>query len=217
MTKPFELAKAALFLVVSITVLGLCLALLAGWRPGEPKVYYVIFHGNVSGLAQNGPVTYRGLKVGSVQSLEVIPEPPYPVRVTIAVDENLELPYGVKAIKQLESFAGNYSILLYPPDHSSRALQPRETITGDLGPIDAIQQLASPESIERFKILVSDLNDTINDSQRLIRGNQQTVAEAIRELTDALREIRDLIHSVGRILPSPDPRRERSFMDRQHE
>ena len=78
--------KVGLFVTVSFFILSVAILWLAGSRFLQPvAVYHIIFDRSVSGLLPGAAVEYQGVTVGKVEELQLTPEKPPRVAVTIAL------------------------------------------------------------------------------------------------------------------------------------
>ena len=78
--------KVGLFVTVSFFILSVAILWLAGSRFLQPvAVYHIIFDRSVSGLLPGAAVEYQGVTFGKVEELQLTPEKPPRVAVTIAL------------------------------------------------------------------------------------------------------------------------------------
>ncbi|MBZ0268370.1 MlaD family protein [bacterium] len=73
---------------------------LAGWGRGSEEVYLVLMEESVSGLTVDAPVKYRGVDVGRVVAMDLRPEDPHVIQLTLSVSP--ETPVLVDTRAQLE-------------------------------------------------------------------------------------------------------------------
>ena len=116
-------------LVGSIT-LGLLAALvvfivwLSQFGEGSQKEYDVFFQQSVEGLAKGSAVTFRGVPVGQIRSINLEPRSPQFIRVRISVSEETPVLEGTTATIRGVGFTGVSQIQLDPPE-APGAGQPR--------------------------------------------------------------------------------------------
>src|SRR3954471_21537680 len=108
-------------LVGSIT-LGLIAALilfviwLGQLSGGGEKTYDVFFQQSVEGLAKGSGVTFRGVPVGQIQSINLEPRSPQFIRVRIQVSHETPVLQGTTATIRGVGFTGVSQIQLDPPE-----------------------------------------------------------------------------------------------------
>jgi len=79
---------------------------LAGWGRGSESVYLVLMEESVSGLAVDAPVKYRGVDVGRVTSLDLRPEDPEVVQLTLSVDPITPILVDTRAQLEFQGLTG---------------------------------------------------------------------------------------------------------------
>ena len=109
-------------LVGSIT-LGLIAALvlfviwLSQVGDGGEKKYDVFFQQSVEGLAKGSQVTFSGVPVGQIESINLVPDSPQFIRVRISVRESTPVYEGSTATIRGVGFTGVSQIQLDPPEN----------------------------------------------------------------------------------------------------
>lgn len=84
--------------LVAMAVLFVGIDFLKGVNVFKAANYYYVSFTDVAGLAQSAPVTVNGFKVGQVRDIAYEYDNPGHVRVEIALDRNLKVPAGTKAV-----------------------------------------------------------------------------------------------------------------------
>lgn len=163
------------------------LALLAGlaaffvWiarlNEGNIKHYDIFFSQAVNGLAKGSQVTFSGVPVGKIDTIELWPKDPSFVRVRISVDSKVPILIGTTATMQ-SSLTGTGDILLEGavkgappiicPEDDSKALCPEgvpviPTKRGGLGAI----LMSAPLLLDRLATLSERLNTLLSDENQL--------------------------------------------------
>jgi phospholipid/cholesterol/gamma-HCH transport system substrate-binding protein len=87
------------------------------------KQYDILFEQAVDGLAEGSAVTFSGVPVGQVRSINLVPETPQFVRVRIAVKETTPVLVGTTATMTSVGFTGISQIQLDPPERGARRVQ----------------------------------------------------------------------------------------------
>ena len=184
-------------LLVGSVVMGMLVAVVAfiiwlSQAGGDTdKRYDILFNQAVDGLAKGSAVTFSGVPVGAVDSINLLPDTPQFVRVRIAVRENTPVPVGTTATIKGVGFTGVSQIQLDPPKREKGRPQPPQlscdTAECTFGvPIiptkpGALGQLLSsaPELLERVSTLTARLTELLSDR------NQESIA-AILENTETI-------------------------------
>lgn len=99
-------------LVVGIAGFGFVYWLHATGGLGERTIYRVRFEGSVSGLRPGAAVLFNGIRVGEVTTLQLSPENPGFVFVTIAVERNTPIRADSQARIDVQGLMGSPSIAL---------------------------------------------------------------------------------------------------------
>jgi phospholipid/cholesterol/gamma-HCH transport system substrate-binding protein len=79
---------------------------LAGWGRGTEQVYLVLMEESVSGLTVDAPVKYRGVDVGRVTSLDLRPDDPEVVQLTLSVDPSTPILVDTRAQLEFQGLTG---------------------------------------------------------------------------------------------------------------
>lgn len=87
-----------LIVIVAMAVLFVGIDFLKGINVFKAANYYYVSFTDVNGLAKSAPVTVNGFKVGQVREIEYEYDNPGHVKVELALDRNLRVPFGSKAV-----------------------------------------------------------------------------------------------------------------------
>ena len=87
-----------LIVIIALAVLFFGIDFLKGINVFKAANYYYVSFTDVNGLAKSAPVTVNGFKVGQVREIEYEYDNPGHVKVELALDRNLRVPDGSKAI-----------------------------------------------------------------------------------------------------------------------
>lgn len=104
-TKEFVIG---LSVVIAIVILVFGIDYLKGINLFQPTNFYTVDYDNVAGLEKSAPVTINGFKVGQVRDIEFDYEKPGKIKVIMALDKNLRLPEGSKAMLASTLLSGGY-------------------------------------------------------------------------------------------------------------
>jgi len=214
-------------ILVGAVVMGMLVALvlfvvwLSQASGDQDKRYDILFSQAVEGLAKGSAVTFSGVPVGQVESINLMPETPQFVRIRIAVRDDTPVIVGTTATMKA-TFTGIASIQLDPPERDpkrQRADRPIEcpavnpeaqcpfgvplipTKPGALG-----QLLSSaPELLERVSALTARLTELLGDRNQnsiaAILENTQVISRNLAERSDeiaaTLAEARIAIRQTG--------------------
>ena len=158
------------------------------------KEYDIFFNQAVDGLARGTAVTFNGVPVGQIESINLEPNNPQFVRVRIAVADDTPILQGTTATIQGVGFTGVSQIRLDAGPRGS----PPITDPGPYGvPViptkpGALGQLlnSAPELLERFSTLTERLTELVSDeNQASIAAILNNVEEMSRTLAERGPEI----------------------------
>jgi phospholipid/cholesterol/gamma-HCH transport system substrate-binding protein len=202
-------------ILVGGVVLGLVVATLAFiiWLSqaagDDTKEYDIFFRQAVDGLARGSAVTFSGVPVGQVASINLEPRTPEFVRVRIAVRNDTPILQGTTATIQAVGFTGVSQIQL---DGAARGAPPI-TQEGPYGvPIIPARPgglagllNSAPQLLERVTTLTERLTELLSDrnqaSMAAILENVQeisrSVAERSPEIAATLAEARIAVRQAG--------------------
>ncbi len=207
-------------LLVALVVFIVWLSQVAG---DDQKSYDIFFQQTVEGLAKGSAVTFSGVPVGQVESINLEPENPDFVRVRIKVREDTPVLQGTTATIRGVGFTGVSQIQLDPPEpipgETSINREPircpeanPETECPYGVPViptkpGALGQLlnSAPELLERVTTLTERLTEMMSDENQqsltAILDNMEVVsrslAERSPEIAATLAEARVAIAQAG--------------------
>ena len=155
----------------------------------DKKSYDIFFKQAVDGLARGSAVSFSGVPVGSVESINLEPKSPEFVRVRITVSDDTPVLQGTTATIEGVGFTGVSQIQLDPPPRGA----PPITQDGPYGvPViptkpGALGQLLSsaPELLERVSTLTERLAELLSDR------NQASIAAILENVQDISRSLAD--------------------------
>lgn len=216
-------------LVGSIT-LGLLAALvvfvvwLSQFGGGGDKRYDIFFTQGVEGLAKGSSVTFSGVPVGQIESINLVPESPQFIRVRINVNSDTPVLEGSTATIRGVGFTGVSQVQIDPPPQpqAGQPARPRREIRCPEqnaqsecpygipvlptrpGAIASLLNTA-PELLERVSTLTERLTELLSDrNQESIAGILDNLEEVSRnlaargpEIAATLAEARTAIHQAG--------------------
>ncbi|HEX8639599.1 MAG TPA: MlaD family protein [Allosphingosinicella sp.] len=200
-------------ILVGSIVLGLLAALavfiiwLSQVGDGADKKYDVFFQQSVEGLAKGSSVTFRGVPVGQIDSINLEPSSPQFIRVRISVREETPVLQGTTATIRGVGFTGVSQIQLDPPEpEPGRPVSrvaiacPEQNAQSECPygyPViptrpGALGQLlnTAPELLERVSALTERLTELLSDrNQQSLAGILDNMEEISRNLAERSPEI----------------------------
>jgi phospholipid/cholesterol/gamma-HCH transport system substrate-binding protein len=208
-----------LALLVAIVVFIIWLSQAGG---KQDKHYDILFREAVGGLAKASSVTFSGVPVGQVESVNLQPNTPEFVRVRISVSENTPMLVGTTATIKDVGFTGVSQIQLDPPKHDkNHPAPPRElacppddprgqcpygvpVIPTKPGGFGALLSSA-PELIERVSSLTEKLTDLLSNRNQnsiaAILANVQVISKNLAarsgEIADTMAQAKIAIRQAG--------------------
>jgi phospholipid/cholesterol/gamma-HCH transport system substrate-binding protein len=202
-------------LVGSVT-LGLLAALviflvwLSSVTNGGEKTYDIFFQQSVEGLAKGTAVTFSGVPVGQIDSINLEPQSPQFIRVRVSVKDDTPVLEGTTATIRGVGFTGVSQIQLAPELDNPAGGQPRRArqeircpdanarsecpygvpiIPTRPGALTSLLNTA-PELLERVSTLTERLTELLSDrNQESIAGILDHLEEVSRSLAERSPEI----------------------------
>lgn len=201
--------------VVGVFVLTLIAAFMAAllWyddgREDENFAFYdILFEGDVTGLQEQGPIRYRGVSVGRVESIGLDPDQLDRVRVTIRVRRDVPLRRNVEASLESQGLTGLAYVLLKGGTPDVPYL-PRDTVPpfpeiyAQAGRIQAVLQgvpglvMEAQQVAENLRVITDGvrealpgfLNQDNADQTKALISSVRTITQNIETLTTALAEM----------------------------
>jgi len=202
-------------ILVGSIVLGLIAALavfiiwLSQIGNGGEKVYDIFFQQSVEGLAKGSSVTFSGVPVGQIESINLVPDSPQFIRVRINVNRDTPVLEGSTATIRGVGFTGVSQIQLDPPENPPPG-QPRRPHAALACPEQnpqsecpygvpviptkpgALGQLlnTAPELLERVSALTERLTALLSDrNQESLAGILDNLEEVSGNLAERSPEI----------------------------
>jgi phospholipid/cholesterol/gamma-HCH transport system substrate-binding protein len=168
----------------------------------QDKRYDIFFKQAVDGLAKGSAVTFSGVPVGQVESINLEPATPEFVRVRITVSQPTPVLVGTTATIKGVGFTGVSQIQLDPPERNSaqRVANGREIACPEDGDVrsvcpygvpiiptkpGALGQLlnSAPELLERVSTLTARLTELLSDR------NQESIASILENVQEISRNL----------------------------
>lgn len=171
-----------IFIVTFITALALVIV----WknRLNERKdfdTYYIYMKESVSGLQKSSAVKYMGVQIGKVKKIEVDPENPEEVRITIEVPRGTQIRKGMWATLKSIGITGLSYIEISGGSKNEPLLKQKE------GKIPTIP--SKPSMFARLGISMEDLSFQISQVSKRI--GEVLSKENIQNLNDILQNLEE--------------------------
>jgi len=192
-----------------IAALVLFIVWLSQVSNGGEKTYDIFFTQSVEGLAEGSPVTFSGVPVGQIKSINLEPQSPQFIRVRVTVRDDTPVLEGTTATIRGVGFTGVSQIQLDPPpppepgqprrarreircpEQNAQAECPYGVPVVPTRP-GALGQLlnTAPELLERVSTLTERLTELLSDrNQESIAGILDNLQEVSRSLAERSPEI----------------------------
>jgi len=184
-------------LLLAFGLLGFVLWLAKFQFEQEFARYDIVFERTVTGLREGSAVRYSGVNVGEVISVDLDPDRPTAIRVTIEVQKRTPVRGDSIATLELEGLTGGRYVQLTGGSPSAPPLEPppgRKLAEIPAGSSSFEQVLeGAPEVLENVNILLLRAQALL--SERNLRNIEQLV-ENLTEVTGAIAENRDDIDKL---------------------
>lgn len=151
----FTLAAAAALLVVLVVFAGLRF-----WEKHETYVIY--YEGTVRGLEEGAVVTFGGIRVGTVDKLEVAPDDLRRIKVTIRVKSDTPVRTDTTAMLEFAGITGLKVIDLRGGDVAAARLPPGGTIAAGETILDKFEKQAA-QLAERSELLMGSAQRVLDN------------------------------------------------------
>lgn len=162
----------------------------------QTKSYHVIFDGSVQGLTQAAPVLFNGIRFGTVQGIELLPEDSRKVRALIAVGRETPVRSNSRARISQQGLAGWTALEITPGTPDS---PPLEAKPGEIYPVLYSDPTSSgsllagvPDALGNANALLLRLNNLVADNQDSIR----TTITNIESFTTMMKERREDLGAI---------------------
>lgn len=162
--------------VIALTVALFAFVLyLAKFSGTDKREFDIFFRQSISGIAIGSPVQFKGVPVGQIREIALLPKTPDAVRVRIEVGTDVPILQGTTAAIEGVGFTGVSQIQLT----GAMAGAPPITEVGPFGrPVippraGALGQLlaSAPELLNNVSALTASLNELLNPANRKSLGN----------------------------------------------
>lgn len=170
-------------LLLGIATVGLSLWLAFGNAGYEYRTYTIYMNESVSGLFIDAPVKYRGVQVGHVRELALVPDDPQRVQVTVDIDAGVRIKEDTLATLVVQGVTGIASIELSGGSRESPELKAK---VGEPYPVIKPGQSLFTRVDSAVSELIGNLNMVTHDLHALLTPQTQANIARIVHNVDAL-------------------------------
>src|SRR5579863_932831 len=170
-------------------------------RTTQHKTFEIVFSGSVSGLSRGSIVSFNGLRVGEVSSIDFLPDEPG--RVAAMIEINARTPVKTDTVARLESqgLTGVASLALIGGSNSAREIGP-----GPLGEPAIIYAERSDfqNLLDTAQHIAAKADDVLTKVSKLVDDNGPAVSDTLhnadafsKALADNAAGVRTFLASVS--------------------
>lgn len=193
--------KVGILAILAILLLVLGYSYLKGERVfAQDRTFYAEY-ANISGLSTSDDVLYRGLAIGKIQSIELIPGNEKAIRVSFNIGENIDIPTNSEARIVNSDLLGDKALELILGDATTMA----EEGATLLGTVEQSLQTQIEEQLLPVKTRIEGLIASIDSVITRVNGIfdvdfQGKVDEYQVSIEAAIKNIRNITESVDAIV-----------------
>jgi len=177
-------------------------------KTAEHKSYRVVFTGSVSGLTRGSTVTFNGLNVGAVSTIDFLPDDPSRVVALIDVAGRTPIKTDTKARLESQGLTGVATVALTGGAETAAALEPGPdggppTINADRSDfqnlLENVQRLSAKADgvLEKADKLLGDNSPAITDTLTNVDKFSKALADNSSGVNAALTGVADLGQKIG--------------------
>lgn len=170
-------------LLLGTATVGVSLWLAFGDVAYEYRTYRVYMNESVSGLFIDAPVKYRGVQVGRVRELSLVPDNPEEVMITMDIDASVSIKEDTTAKLDVQGVTGIASIEL---SGGSRESPPLKAKPGEPYPVIQPGQSLFTRVDSAVSELIGNLNMVANDLHALLTPQTRSHFENILANLDSV-------------------------------
>jgi phospholipid/cholesterol/gamma-HCH transport system substrate-binding protein len=182
--------RVGLFATATLTLLAVVLIVFGGLRFWEKSDRYrIVFETSVIGLQPGADVYLNGIKVGTVDALDLAAEDIRKVAVAIKLKAGTPIHSDTRAMLQYAGITGLKVIDLRDGTSAASMLPPGATIAAGSGVLDKLELQArsivdqSTELMKRANLLTDNLI-AITDPARIAAGNLAATSASLKAMVD---------------------------------
>ncbi len=190
--------KIGLVAVIALVILGWGFNFLKGRNILKSGVNYYGVYSNVSGMNEACPIFFRGLKIGSVRSIDLHPTQHDKLLVNFVIVKDITFPANSIARIYSLDLMGTKGVEIVE-GNSKKMLEPNDTIktyvVGDLKDQLSIEVLPLKEKME--KLIVNFDSLILNINNQFTGENQLNFAESLKSLNETLSNTAKMSHNLA--------------------
>lgn len=165
----------------------------------ERQAVRLIFTGSVTGLTRGSNVLFNGFRVGEVSAVQLFPDDPKSIFVTIEIDEGTPVREDTRARIEAQGLAGVVAVQLIggradAPALSAKAGQPLPTIFAERSEVQDL--------IETVRNVARRTDELFERAGRLIESNDRAIANTVRNVERFSQALGDNADNINRTLAS---------------
>ncbi|QRM31043.1 MlaD family protein [Microvirga sp. VF16] len=179
-----------------------------GERGQARQTIRIVFSGSVSGLSQGSSVSFNGLRVGEVSSLDLLPEDPRRVVAIATVNSNTPIRSDTRARLEYQGLTGVANVGLSGGEPGAPPLvagpgQPMPTIFADRSDFQDLIETArniarrADDVLERVSRVITDNEGSINRTIQNVERFSQALGENAEGIDRFLAQIGQAAEKVG--------------------
>jgi len=191
--KKKEYVKASLTLALGLGILSVFMVILGGHWFWENLVTYHVRFVTVKDLVSGRPVKYGGMDIGRIQKIELDPDDPRLIRVTLGVKADFPLYRGTQARIAQKGLVGDYYVFLDLQGEPGPRIEPGREIpaarTMDMQELAAV----AGDMLQSVKPKIDEIADNI---ERLLSPrNVDLVGRMLEEGPQLLTETKSAVEA----------------------
>jgi phospholipid/cholesterol/gamma-HCH transport system substrate-binding protein len=214
-TRAHFVAVGAFVLLLTFLAFGAVLWL-AGTQFATEYTHYDIFFNSVTGLSKGARVDYNGVPVGQVSDIQLDPQNPEQIRVTVDLEKTVVIKENVRAEIQTNILSGVSTILLTRGTQEAAVLAAHP---GERYPVIKARRSAfasitarGPQLVEKIDEILDSLQEVLNDHNRKafaetldnVRTLSSDLDQRSKDLGEALVSTEHAMASVSKLLNDVD-------------
>jgi phospholipid/cholesterol/gamma-HCH transport system substrate-binding protein len=186
--------KVGFFAVIGILLLLGGYNFLKGFNPLSTYNKYFVVYNNVNGIVKSTQVTINGLKVGQVESIDMLTEgDPTKLLVTLFVESSIKLPEGTTASIASQGILGSTDIVIIPAEGTSY-YQNKDTLVAKYEESlqGAIQKIVDPIKEKSEKVLIT-LDNMLNSMNKIFDSTgSKRLESSIDNFSGTMQNVRNI-------------------------
>jgi phospholipid/cholesterol/gamma-HCH transport system substrate-binding protein len=196
-------ANNALIGLFTLAVIGAALGFVVWFarlaEGTQVEKYQIVFSGSITGLSVGSSVLFNGIRVGQVDSLDLLPEDPSRVVAVVTVNASTPIKVDTRARMEFQGLTGGAYIQLYGGSASAPPLDPP--------PEQAMATIYAERS--ELQNLVDGARDTVTQAAQtltrideFIRANESSLTSTVNNVQSFTKALSDNSDNVSEFLAS---------------